>query len=238
MGYHYISIEKNVAVFELYKVLWQAHGISGIRVDTMTGGIKKAVEVEKSVADELYFISIAADDIDFMPQLKILSAETNAPILIAVSKARYSEKEHHEALKSGADFYAPFCDMSENNINAVLSVIEGINQRARKRKAPNRGIIAHGDILIIANNHTAYINDKALALTGAEMKILHYMMINRGNVLGHSQICRNVYDDYDDISCLYSAVKRLRKKIKDVAQADYIETVRDVGYRLITTRRL
>ena len=57
------SIEKNNEVFELYRVLWNKHGIDGIRVNTMTEGIAKAIEIEKSQTDELYFISIAADDI-------------------------------------------------------------------------------------------------------------------------------------------------------------------------------
>jgi hypothetical protein len=79
---HYISIEKNIKIFELYKALWNQHGVTGIRADNMTEGIEKAIEIEKSKADELYFIAIVADDVDFMAQLKILSAETNAPIPI------------------------------------------------------------------------------------------------------------------------------------------------------------
>jgi DNA-binding response OmpR family regulator len=68
------------------------------------------------------------------------------------------------------------------------------------------------------------------------MKILHYLMLNRGSVLTHGQICQNVYADYKDISTdsLYSVIKRLRKKMLDITQSDYIETVRDVGYRLST----
>jgi len=32
---------------------------------------------------------------------------------------------------------------------------------------------------------------------------------------------------------MFNAMKRLRKKIKDTTNLDYIENVRDVGYRLI-----
>ena len=59
----------------------------------MTEGIKKAVEIEKSATDELSFIAIVAGNIDYLPQLKILSEETNAPILIATFD--YSEDEHY-----------------------------------------------------------------------------------------------------------------------------------------------
>jgi len=232
MGYVYLSIEKNVEVFELYKALWKAHGIEGIRVDTMTEGIKKAIEIEKSGTSGLFFIDVAADDIDFMPQLKILSEETSAPIFIATTNP--DDDEHHEALNNGADFYGKYCKEPGQNIDGVFSAINSINRRTKKQKAPN-GIISHGDILIDANRHKAFIKDKELSLTGTEMKILHYLMVNRGNVLQHGQICRKIYDDDGGtFDSLYSAIKRLRKKILAAAQADYIETVRGVGYRLTT----
>ena len=157
----------------------------------MTEGIEKAIELEKSNANELYFIDIVADDIEFMPQLKILSEETNAPLLIAVSKANYSEQEHHAALSNGADFYAAYCETPENDIEGVISAINSIKLRARKRKIPNN-ILGHGDILIVSNQHKAFVKDMELSLTGTEMKILKYLMVNRGNVLSHRQIHRKL----------------------------------------------
>jgi len=98
---YYISIEKNVIVFEMFKSLWNKLGIDGIRTDTMTEGLKTAIEIEKSVLDELYFIDIVADGIDYLPQLKILHEETNAPILIVASN--FNENERVSALNNGAD---------------------------------------------------------------------------------------------------------------------------------------
>jgi CheY-like chemotaxis protein len=136
---YYLSIEKNIEGFELYKALWNARGIDGVRADSMTEGIERAIGIEKSKMDELYFIDIVADDIDFMLQLPILSAETNAPILIAASA--YNEAEHHEALNVGADFYGGYCDTPEQNIHAVTTVISSIVRRARKTKPPSKVIV-------------------------------------------------------------------------------------------------
>ena len=231
---YYLSIEKNVDSFESYRAMWNERGADGIIVGSMTEGIAKAIEIEKSKADGLYFIDIIADEIDFLPQLKILSEETNAPILVATY--HFSEEQHLDVLNNGADFYAQLSKEPKKNIDGVLAVINSISQRAKKRKAPNR-IIAHGDILILLDHHAAFVKDKELSLTGTEMTILRYLMANRGIVLSHRQICRKLYDgEYDEASSsnLYNAMKRLRKKIRDTAQADYIETVRDVGYRLVT----
>jgi DNA-binding response OmpR family regulator len=203
----------------------------------MTEGIKRAIEKEQS-SDRLLFVSIVADEVEFMPQLKILSNAIAAPILIAVSKENYCENEHHEALRNGADFYAPFCEENARNIYAVLSAIESVNIRSQKQKSTAQ-IITHGDILIDVEFHKAFIKDREIFLTGTEMRILHYMLLNRGIILGHDKFFQNAFADYEEASSnsLYSAIKRLRKKIKEVTQTDYIETVKAVGYRLLTRGR-
>jgi DNA-binding response OmpR family regulator len=232
MKYFYIAIETSVEVFNLYRQLWKEHNIEGIRAGTMSEGIEKAIEIEKS-DNVLHFISIVGDEINFLPQLSILSAETNAPILVAVSKSRYTEKEHHQALKCGADFYAPFCDKVELNIEGVLSVLECIRRQRAEMHRPMYKVIAHIDILIDIEHYRAFFKDAEVPLTSAEIRILHYMMLNRGLILSHEQIIRNAYESENKTSdSLYTAMRRLRNKIRDVAQTDYIETIRDAGYRL------
>jgi len=232
MNYLYISIEKNHDIFELYKNLWSNHGINGIMVDSMTEGIKKAIAIEKSTTDELCFIAIVAGDIDYLPQLKILSTETNVPILIA--SFEYNEDEHHEALNNGADFYGQYIDAPEKNIRAVLSVMNNIEQRSKKRKAPNK-IIIHEDVLIVDGHNKVFVKDKEIHLTGAEMKIFKCLTANRGNIVSHKQINIQIREHNPDEltpASIYSAIKRLRCKLLNATQHDYIETVRYFGYRL------
>ena len=172
----YISVEKNLEGFEFYKGLWQKHGVEGIRVDSMTEGIKKAVEIEKSATDELSFIAIVARNIDYLPQLKILSEETNAPILIATFD--YSEDEHHEALNNGADFYAKYSDEPEKNIRGVLSVMNSIEQRSKKRKVSG-SIKIHDNVLVAPSSRKVFFNDRSVSLTKKEYEILGFFMSNR-----------------------------------------------------------
>ena len=93
----YVSIEKNVEVFESYRAVWEMRGIRGVRAGNMTGGINKVIEIEKSEGDELFFVDIVEDDIDFLPQLKILAGETDAPNLIATS---HPNEDHFFAIGS------------------------------------------------------------------------------------------------------------------------------------------
>jgi hypothetical protein len=55
---YYISIEKNIEVFEMFKALWAERGVFGIRADSMAEGIERAQEIEKTKTDELYFMPI------------------------------------------------------------------------------------------------------------------------------------------------------------------------------------
>ena len=118
----------------------------------------------------------------------------------------------------------------------MFAAVSSVTHRLGKQSKPS-GIIAHGDILIVIDGHKAFIWDVEIYLTSAEIKILNYMMINRGNTLSHKQlysrINESVYGDYEMTpDAVYNAIKRLRKKLKDVTQVEYIETVKDVGYRL------
>ena len=193
---YYISIEKNIEGFEFFKTLWQGRGIQGLMADNMTEGIQKAIELEKSKYDELYFIDIVADDINYLSQLKILTDETNAPILIATSN--YNDEEHHEALGNGADFYGGYCETPEQNIYAVNKVIESIARRARKKKPSSRVIIC-GGIMIARAYRQVFVNNILVDLNKKEYEILNYLMINQGQILTHTQILRKVWgDDYSD----------------------------------------
>jgi len=228
----YISIEKNLDIFEIYKSLWEKHGVEGIRIDSMTEGIKKAIEIEQSTSCELCFIAIVSSDVDYLPQLKILSEETNASIMIATFN--YNEEEHQDVLNNGADFYGQYSNEPDSNIKFVLSVMNNIDQRNKKRKAPNR-VTLHNDILIVDGHNKVFVKDKEIHLTNAELKALRYLAINRRSIVSHRQLHNQIKSHSPDEpapSSIYNIMKRLRRKLRDATQLDYIETVRNFGYRL------
>jgi len=229
----YISIEKNIEGFEFYKGLWKKLGVNGIMAATMTEGIEKTIEVEKSKTDELYFIDIVADDIPgYMSQLKILYEETNAPILIAALK--FDNDERERALNIGADFYGEYCESPEKNVDAVIAAINSIDRRAKKQKSSSKVIIYRGIMLAPSYRNTTFIGNNNIELTRQEFDLLYYLMQNHGMVLTYKQIYRRVWGrDYEDAEreVLRNAVWRLREKLKVGNDGmEYIKTVTDVGY--------
>ena len=162
---YYLSIETNVEGFELYKDLWAKLGLHGIMAATMTEGIEKAIELEKSKADELYFIDIVADDIPgYMLQLPILHEETNAPILIATAK--YDEIEREAALNNGADAYGAYSEISEQqDCNGVIAILNSIDRRARKPRPPSKVIIYNGIMLAPSSRNATFVGSEKIDLT-------------------------------------------------------------------------
>ena len=231
---YYLSIETNVEGFELYKVLWAKLGIHGIMAATMTEGIEKAIELEKSKVDELYFIDIVADDIPgYMLQLPILHEETNAPILIATAK--YDEIEREAALNNGADAYGAYSEISEQqDCNGVIAILNSIDRRARKPRPPSKVIIYNGIMLAPSSRNATFVGSEKIDLTRQEFDLLYYLMQNRGRVLMYKQIYRRVWGNgYEDATpeVLRNAIKRLREKLKTAPDGtEYIKTVLEVGY--------
>ena len=231
---YYVSIEKNVESFEAYRVMWNARGIDGFIFGNMTEGIEKAIRIEKS-NNELYFIDIIADEVDYLPQLKILCNETIAPILVATY--HFNEEEHLNVLNSGADFYAQLSKNPEKNIEGVISVINSINRRERKPKQPS-SIIIYNNILISPVYNEVFVNNSKIKLSRKEFDILYFLMKNKDCVITHSDIIQKVWGneyDKDDIDLLWRTVERLRSKLSEVsAGVDYIKTEHTRGYKFMS----
>lgn len=228
----YLAVEKDDVIHERESFFWLSRNISSVRVLSMNEAIKEAER------NQFLYIGINANNINYMPMLKILRDVTSDPIFISTTS--YTMQEQTEATLNGADLFGQISDSPNDNYTAVMANINRINERAAQRK-PTAKILTYGDILLAPTCHQAFIYDEEIRLTKNEMDILHYLMINRGSILSHKQIFRKVFDgEYDEASSdvIYSTLKRLRKKIKEVSAVEYIETVRDVGYRLIAGRNM
>lgn len=236
----YITIEKDADAFYSYQAKWAKRSITGERVDTMTEAIIRAMEVERSRVEQLYFISIVADDVNFLPQLDILVEVTAAPILIATSPEHYTRKEHLASLAAGADFYAQYCGDSDDDIDGVIAAIRSVEKRGKKEISPT-SVVADGKILMSLSSRQAFVHDKNAELTHMEFDLLHHFMKNRGRAITYEELFYNVWEKGKADKCEFGetfnqsirdTVNRLRKKLKADNTSDVIKTVRESGYMM------
>jgi len=223
-----LAIDKNTAVSMRESATWDKYGVENIRVSSMQEAIEKLNKTN------YLFIAINADNINYLPHLRILRGMTPIPIFIICST--YTTDKEVEALRNGADLFVEWRDTPEDNAKSALAVLHRYTERTKEHKKAVK-ILSHGDILIVVDFHKAFVKDKELPLTKTELQILYYLMLNQGRVITHEQIQKKIWPNESSVSSenLYAYMKRLRKKIRAVANDSYIETVRDVGYRLSTT---
>ena len=91
-----------------------------------------------------------------------------------------------------------------------------------------------GELIIDADKHEVFVEDKEVKLTRTEYAILKMLATGRGRVISKSELLDLIKSETPD--CTESSVKvhisNLRKKIKEYTDTEYIEAVWGIGFKL------
>lgn len=226
-----LAVDKNIEISQNIQAEWQKRRIDTVRVDTMQEAI------EKLIKESFLFVGINADNISCLPMLSIMAGMTPTPILINTSN--FTVRDQTEALRNGADGYAPFHENINESIDSALALLQRLSERSKQPyKKPSEPVI-YENIIISLPYRQAFYNDKEIKLTKTEFDLLHYFISNHGKVLSYRQIYRKVWgNEYQDLSHknLWNHVFNVRKKLLKAAGCEYIETEINVGYRFIALK--
>jgi DNA-binding response OmpR family regulator len=151
----------------------------------------------------------------------------NAPVLMLT--ARDAVDDRVDGLDSGADDYLvkPF---SMNELRARLRAL------LRRNKPEKTALIQVGDLSMDPANHLVKRGSDPIKLTPREFAILEYLMRSPNRILTREMIEAHVWN-FDFISgsnVVDVYIRRLRRKIDAPYQMKFLETVRGVGYRLVS----
>ena len=152
--------------------------------------------------------------------------EQTASIPIIVLTAKGEEVDRIVGLELGADDYItkPFSPRELTlRIKAVLRRGDG---------APAPTVLEAGSIRLDRTAHEAQLAGAPLQLTATEFRLLQLLLERQGRVQSRSQLLTEVWGYAEDVDSrtVDTHVRRLRRKLAD--EADRIETVIGVGYRL------
>jgi two-component system OmpR family response regulator len=143
------------------------------------------------------------------------------PVLILTARDRWSDKV--AGIDAGADDYVakPF------HMEEVVARLRALLRRAAGH-ASNE--ISAGTLRLDIRAGKVTQDGAMVKLTSHEFRLLSYLMHHKGRVVSHTELIEHLYDqDFDrDSNTIEVFVGRLRKKL----DADMIETVRGLGYRL------
>ena len=133
-------------------------------------------------------------------------------------------------------------DESEKNIyDKILEIVSKADISIDREVDACLDEIQIGELLIIPEQHRVLIQGKEVNLTNIEFRILYMLAIHQGITLSKEKIYNYVWNgEYlQDDSNITSHVRRLRKKIEnDPSQPEYIQTVRGVGYKINSVKRV
>jgi two-component system, OmpR family, response regulator len=143
------------------------------------------------------------------------------PVLILTARDRWSEKV--AGFDAGADDYVtkPF------QMEEVLARIRALIRRAAGHAAAE---LECAGLRIHSSSGRVTVDGVPIKLTAQEFRLLDYLMHHQGKIVSRTELTEHIYDqDFDrESNTIEVFVGRLRKKLG----ANYIATVRGLGYRL------
>lgn len=152
----------------------------------------------------------------------------NRPPIIILTEDN-SEDTTVEAFEHGAVDYVvkPF------SVRELLARIKAVLRRFDNY--PVEDLIRVGSITIDSENYEAYRNNEKLQLTLKEYELLKLLAETPGRVLTRDFLLDRIwgYEFYGETRTVDVHIRHIRMKLGD--DADMIETVRGVGYRMTAT---
>jgi two-component system, OmpR family, response regulator VicR len=192
---------------------------------------REALDKARAEQPDLIVLDLMLPGVDGLDVCRELRRERDVPIIMLT--ARDSEIDRVVGLELGADDYVvkPF------SVRELMARIKNVMRRTAPRPPEAQGATRRaGPLAIDPARHEATWDGSALDLTALEFDLLYILARHAGQVLSREQLVEQVwgYDYYGDLRVVDAAVKRLRAKLRRAApQAEPLETIRGVGYKLV-----
>ena len=187
----------------------------------------RALQSARDEHPALIVLDVMLPEIDGLDVCKILRRDpATAAIPILMLTARAAEMDRVVGLELGADDYVtkPF---------SPRELVLRIKKLLARVKAADEVVpqIRFGDLEIDVPRHAVTLRGKEVELTATEFKLLELLVRRRGRVQTRDRLLHDVwgYDNPIDSRTVDTHMRRLREKVGPAAE--YLETIRGVGYR-------
>lgn len=224
---HILLIEDDIKIVNFMSMALRAKGYKLTVSNTGNGGILSFCTDNPDIV----LLDLGLPDKDGIEIIKEIRKVSQIPILIV--SAREQDHDKITALDAGANDYVtkPF---SMGELLARVRVMERFIEHESLTSPDN---IFHFDYLTIdCERRRIFIDETEIHLTPIEYKLLILLIWNRGKVVTHSQISKEVwgYGETGDSKSIRVFMAGLRRKIeKDTSHPQFITTEIGVGYRFM-----
>lgn len=160
---------------------------------------------------------------------RTLRAESDLPIILLT--ARDSELDRVLGLELGADDYVakPFSTAE------LVSRVRALLRRRELDRSPTGATLTVGRLRVDVVRHEVSVDDATVPLTPSEFKLLALLAAEPGRVFARAQIMEHLWQTpyVGDARACDAHISNLRRKLARLPPAARIETVREIGYKLV-----
>jgi len=188
-----------------------------------------SIGLARTFLPDLVILDVMMPEVNGIQICRMLRADPKlrrVPVIFLTAKTEESDRIH--GLESGADDYIckPF------STKELVLRVQSILRRASEGTAEPPKHLRAGEIVLDIDRHEITVHGQPVELTATEFKLLHLLMERRGRVQTREHLLINVWNYETEIETrtVDTHVRRLREKLG--AEADWIETIRGVGYRM------
>ncbi|AKA67570.1 response regulator transcription factor [Clostridium scatologenes] len=216
-----IIIENDEVIREELQNFLKKYGYD-IKVPVEFNDIIKYIEDENA---NLILLDINLPVFDGYYICREIRKTSDIPIIIVTS--RDSEVDELMSMNLGADDFIT----KPYNTDILLARITNLLKRAYGN-LKNNNLLSYKDFNLNLSNATVNYKDNSLELTKNEVKILSYLINNKGNIVKRDSLMEYLWkaDYFVDDSTLTVNINRLRKKLQEIGIENPIETRRGLGY--------
>jgi DNA-binding response OmpR family regulator len=224
MQHKIMVVDDEADVIDMLSLNLRAGGFQVVTVEDGATALAKA----RSESPSLIILDLMLPKMPGLEICRVLKSDPatrHIPVIMLTAKAE--EVDKIVGLELGADDYVtkPF---------SPRELILRINRSLRRGKEKVVGVekMTIGELILDHTRHEVLVKGRPVDLTATEFRLLALLMERRGRVQGRDSLLNDVwgYESVIDTRTVDTHVRRLREKLG--ALANYIETIRGVGYRI------
>lgn len=182
-----------------------------------------------SVKPDIIIMDINMPGMDGISLCKAIRDHIDCPIVFLTAKV--NEQDKINGFQAGGDDYItkPF------SLGELSARVEA-HLRREERSHTNSNIrFSHG-LVINYSDRTIYVNELEIQLSKREFDIVELLSMNPKHVFDKEQIYEKIWglDANGDNTVVKEHIRKIRMKLSDTIDTDFIETVWGVGYKWVT----
>ena len=183
------------------------------------------VQLQKN--PDLILLDVNMPDVDGLELCRKIRDHVSCPILFLT--ARIAEQDKINGLSLGGDDYItkPF---SLKELTARVAA----HLRRDERNHSRTSVLTNADgLLVDLTQRRVFYRETELFFSRREFDLIEYLMTNRGQIFDRERIYEAVWglDAQGDSGVVKEHIRKIRAKLRETTQQEYIETVWGVGYK-------